>query len=214
MIKLLAPVPHYVEVACSGGVDSMAVCSFLDKMRIQYHPIFFNHGTKNSDKAEKFLREKYGDGVYVGNISRAKLPSESWEEYWRKERNKFFESRKHLYKGKQSIIVTAHHLDDAVETYVWSALHGTPKLPLYYNGLVYRPFLLNKKSEFIKWAKDKHVDYVEDESNKDIRYTRNFIRHNLMPNVLRVNPGIHKVVAKKILKSFQERGLDKNGLRS
>lgn len=175
----------------------MAVCSFLEQMRIPYRPIFFNHGTKASEKAEKFLREQFRDSLIVGRISRPKLKTESQEEYWREERNRFF-------KERNSIIVTAHHLDDAVETYVWSALHGQPKMPLYYNGLVYRPFMLNRKSEFINWCKRHGVKWLEDASNKNTKFTRNFIRHKLMPGVLKVNPGIHKVVKKKIIAAFRE----------
>ena len=48
------------------------------------------------------------------------------------------------------------------------------------------------------WADLKNVDFVEDDTNNDTCYTRNYIRHEMMPNVLRVNPGIHKTIAKKV----------------
>jgi len=175
----------------------MAVCSFLETMRIPYRPIFFNHGTLTSAEAETFLRERFGDGLIVGHITGRQKKGQSLEEFWRNERNKFFKSR-------NSIIVTAHHLDDAVETYVWSALHGQPKIPLYHNGLVYRPFMLNRKSEFVSWCKRHKVKWIEDKSNKNTDFTRNFIRRKLMPGVLKVNPGIHKVVAKKVQAAFKE----------
>jgi tRNA(Ile)-lysidine synthase TilS/MesJ len=43
------------------------------------------------------------------------------------------------------------------------------------------------------------VPWVEDDSNTDTCYTRNYIRHELMPHALEVNPGLHKVVKKKVL---------------
>jgi tRNA(Ile)-lysidine synthase len=197
VIKLLAKIPQNVEVACSGGVDSMAVCDFLEQMRIGYRPIFFNHDTATSNKAETFLRDKFRDGLLVGRIKEKKSKHQSWEEYWRIQRNQYFKSR-------NSIIVTGHHLDDAVETWIWSALHGQPKIPLYYNGLVYRPFLLNRKAELINWAKNHDVKWIEDESNKDTKFQRNYIRKELIPHALKINPGIHKVVARKIRQNFSE----------
>lgn len=201
MIKLLAKIPHNVEVACSGGVDSMAVCDFLRQMRIQHRPIFFNHGTQTSAEAEAFLRDKYGYGLLVGRISEKKAKNQSWEEYWRLERNKFFKER---IKWAPAII-TAHHLDDAVETWIWSSMHGQPKLPLYYNGLVYRPFLLNRKEALVNWAVRHNVKWIEDKSNQDTQFQRNYIRKNLIPHAIKINPGIHKVVAKRIRSQFAEK---------
>lgn len=176
----------------------MAVVSYLNQMRIQHSLLFFNHGTKTSADALKFLTDRYGEQVLVGNISNpAKPKDESWEEYWRNERNKFFKSRK-------AFIITGHHLDDAVETYLWSSLHGTAKTPLYYNGLVYRPFLLNRKQALINWAERRKVEWIEDKTNADVKYTRNFVRAQLLPMALKVNPGLHKVVKKKILTQFSE----------
>ena len=44
----------------------------------------------------------------------------------------------------------------------------------------------------------KNVPWIEDESNLDTAYTRNYIRNEMMTNVLKVNPGIHKTIAKKV----------------
>jgi tRNA(Ile)-lysidine synthase len=138
MIKLQGKLPREVFVACSGGVDSMAVVDF-----------------------------------------------------WRKERYKFLH-------GINAEVITAHHLDDCVETWVWSSMHGTGKIIPYANKNVIRPFRLTRKRDFQLWADLKNVPYVEDDSNADTCYTRNYIRHEMMPHVLRVNPGIHKTIAKKV----------------
>lgn len=199
MITLLGKVARhqgeFVYVACSGGVDSMAVCSFLEQMKVAYTPVFFNHGTETSRKAEKFLKERFGERLLIGKIQRVKDKDESHEEYWRNERYKYF-------KTLDRPVVTGQHLDDCVETWVWSSMHGVPKLPEYFNGTVYRPFLLNRKSELENWCVRKNVKWIEDESNKDTKFSRNYIRHVLMPMVLKVNPGIHKVVKKKLLEKY------------
>jgi tRNA(Ile)-lysidine synthase len=77
-------------------------------------------------------------------------------------------------------------------------MHGTGKIIPYANKNVIRPFRLNKKRELELWANLHGVEYIEDDSNADTCYTRNYIRHEMMPNVLRVNPGIHKTIAKKV----------------
>ena len=176
----------------------MAACDFLRQMRIRYRPVFFNHGTQTSAEAEAFLREKYSDSVIVGQIAGFKSKEQSWEEYWRVERNKFFKSR-------NSVIITAHHLDDAVETWIWGSLHGQPKIPMYFNGIVYRPFMLNRKEALRNWAVRHGVKWIEDKSNQDTQFQRNYIRYNLIPHALKVNPGLHKVVAKKVREQFKEK---------
>ena len=197
MIQVLGKLANkssFVFVACSGGVDSMAVCSFYNNMSIPYRPVFFNHGTETSKKAEKFLRGKFANPL-IGNIRGQKGKGESHEEFWRNERYNYLKSLKYP-------VVTGHQLDDCVETWIWSSMHGIPKLPEYYNGTVYRPFLLNRKEKFVEWCKRRGVSWIEDESNKDTRFMRNLIRHELMPNILKVNPGIHKVIKKKLLERY------------
>ena len=77
-------------------------------------------------------------------------------------------------------------------------MHGNGKIIPYANKNVIRPFRLNRKKELQLWANLNNVSYIEDKTNTDTRHTRNYIRHEMMPNVLRINPGIHKTIAKKV----------------
>jgi len=86
-----------------------------------------------------------------------------------------------------------------VETWIWSSLNGTAKIIPYRRGNVVRPFRSTRKRDLQLWAHLNNVPYVEDDSNLDTCYTRNYIRHEMMPHVLKVNPGIHKTIKKKIL---------------
>lgn len=198
MIRLLGKVPREITVAVSGGVDSMVLMDFLSRNhRVQ--PAFYHHGTENSDRALEFLRDyclQSGHKLAVGTNKDRKPKGLSPEEWWRIQRYEFL--------GKFDCVVTAHTLDDAVETWIWSSLHGCSSLMPYRRGNVTRPFMLNRKYDLLKWAKDKGVPWCEDTSNTDIKYTRNYIRHQLMPGVLRVNPGIHTTIKKKLV----ERGID------
>lgn len=196
MIKLLHKVPNKIGVAFSGGVDSTAAIDFLSRKR-DVTCLFFHHGTHTSDLAFNFVSKFCRDRnlpMYMGVISAEKDKYLSPEEFWRIERYKFLESF-------SLPVVTAHTLDDSVETYVFSALHGTPKLIPYSRNNIIRPFLLTRKHDLVHWCKQRRISWLEDETNNDVKYMRNLIRHELMPNILRVNPGIHSTVKKLILNS-------------
>ena len=172
----------------------MAVVDFL-KNNHDVTVCYFDHGTAHSRHAQKFVAHYCTDNnlpIIMGTIGYAQAkPGQSKEEFWREERYKFLH-------GINAPVITAHHLDDCVETWVWSSMHGTGKIIPYVNKNVIRPFRGTRKRDFQMWADLKNVPHVEDDSNADTCYTRNYIRHEMMPHVLRVNPGIHKVIAKKV----------------
>jgi len=196
MIKLLFPLPKQVTVAFSGGVDSVAVVDFLSKK----HDVtcaFFHHGTENSNQALKFVSKfctQKNLPMFLGLLNRDKPSDMSYEEFWREER--------YQYLATLGPVITAHHLDDCVETYLWSAMHGKPKIPKLVRGNVIRPFLTTPKRELIDWCQRKDLEWCEDLSNEDERYTRNYIRKNLVPHALHVNPGLHKTVKKMVEKNL------------
>lgn len=187
--------PKSVYVACSGGVDSMVVLDFL-RRKHDVRVLHFNHGTAHGLEAETFVTEycRNNDISYIVDRVRESIPPGlSREAWWREKRYAFFD------KYDVAPIVTAHHLDDCVETWVWSSMHGTGKIIPYRRNYVVRPFRLNRKRDLELWANLNSVPYIEDVSNEDLHYTRNFIRHELMDGVLKVNPGIHKTIKKKVL---------------
>jgi tRNA(Ile)-lysidine synthase len=199
MIKLLGCVPRQVVVACSGGVDSMTLVDFLSRNH-KVTAAFFHHDTENSQQAWLFLRE-YCDRnnieLLTGRIRDTRPRDKSPEEHWREQR--------YAWLDTLGPVVTAHNLDDVAETWIWSSLHGTSSLMPYSRNQVLRPLLLTRKYELQSWASRKRVPFVHDTSNDDVQYTRNYIRHNLMPHALRVNPGLHTMLRKKL----EERGVDK-----
>jgi len=199
MIKIQGKLPRNVFLACSGGIDSMTALNFLSNNH-QVTPCFFNHGTEHSRQASEFLQEfcdRSELNLVQGHCNVNKPRDQSWEEFWRIQRYKFLNNIK-------GTVITVHHLDDCVETWLWSSLHGRGEIIPYQHKNVIRPFRLNTKSEFRDWAEKKQLTHIEDESNSDISYTRNYIRHELMPHALRVNPGLFKTVKKKVIKDFSK----------
>lgn len=201
MIRIIGSLPRKVTVACSGGVDSMAMVNFLLEGRRKVELAFFNHDTLNSRLSEEFLTEFAENNklpLIVGRVSGTRN-KRSLEEFWRDERYKFFNSI------DSSFITTCHHLDDCVETWIMSALHGNPKLIPYKRGSnIFRPFLMTEKKSIRKYACSRNLHWVEDQSNLNTAFVRNHIRHNLMPMALKVNPGIRTTIRKKLLDLYKE----------
>jgi tRNA(Ile)-lysidine synthase len=197
MITLLGKLPRKLTVAVSGGVDSMALLSFL-KRNHDVTAAFYHHHTQTSKEAYNFLMDylpKLGIELKVGFLNKEKPTELSWEEFWRNCRYDFF-------KTLNESVVTAHTLDDCVETWVWGSLHGQPQIIPYTHGNVLRPLLTTCKKDLYRWCENNKVSWVEDTSNTDTRYTRNYIRTEMMPYILKVNPGIHKVIKKKVLEKY------------
>jgi tRNA(Ile)-lysidine synthase len=198
MIKVQGKLPHSVYVACSGGVDSMAVVDFL-RRKHDVEVIHYNHGNATANAEQQFVYdycEKHDIECILGGVNAGDtLPKDtSLEEYWRNRRYAFFEQ----FASPETPVITCHHLDDCVETWIWSSLNGEGKIIPYRNKNVIRPFRLCRKRDLEMWANLHNVPYIEDASNTDTKFIRNYIRHEMMPNVLKVNPGIHKVIKKKV----------------
>lgn len=201
MITIQGKLDREVYVACSGGVDSMAVVDFLMKNH-KVNLMFFDHGTDTSLEALRFLQEKYtpsielgGMQLDIGSVTRSRERSESWEEYWRIQRYEWFHSF-------DFPIITCHHLDDCVETWIFTSLNGEGRIIPYANRNVIRPFRMNLKAEFVNWCRNKNVPWIEDTSNENPKFMRNYIRHEIVPKALIVNPGLHKVIRKKVVENL------------
>lgn len=194
MIKLLVPLPKTLYVACSGGVDSMAALNFLSRKH-DVTAAYFDHFTKHEMEAKhwvwKYCQNKNIPYIH-SELSGTKPSDQSWEEFWRNQRYAWFNSL-------PGTVVTAHHLDDAVETWVWSSMHGKSKLPKIQRDNVIRPFLGTPKQELVNWCIKNSVPWSDDMSNLDTKYMRNYIRHEVMPVIQKINPGIQKTIKKKLL---------------
>lgn len=199
MIKIQGKIPREVGVAVSGGPDSMAVLDFL-KQNHNVTAYYFNHETEHSSQFERVVFDYCESNnilLKVGNIKSPKKKKESLEEYWRKERYNW------LWKQDQTIVI-AHNLDDCLETYLFYMCNGKNFTIPYKNGNCIRPFRLTKKLDFVNWLTSRSVPYMIDPSNFDPKFKRSYIRNTLVPSALNVNPGLYKVIAKRIEKENLE----------
>lgn len=193
MIKLYAEIPRTLALAVSGGVDSVVALDFLARNH-DVTIVHLNHKEGNSDASAAFvekLADHYNCPLVYSEIAESKPKKASREEFWRDQRKQFFRS-------VPMLVATAHTLDDCVETWLWTSLHANPKVIPYITRNVIRPFLLTKKSELLKWALSKNLTWIEDSSNSDMSLTRNYIRKELLPHALKVNPGLYKTIYKRV----------------
>lgn len=185
-------------LAISGGVDSITLLdSFVQKIpKKNLFVAHVNHGLRRkSNEEEKFVKNltlNYGLPFYSTKLE-IKKPS---EEAARNERYRY------LFKLKDRLtvdyIVTAHHLNDQIETIILNLTRGSGPLEMWgmqeLENDVLRPFLNIEKDELIKYVKDKKLKFVEDKTNKSIKFARNRIRHRIIPEMLEINPSLTKTL--------------------
>ena len=189
MPKLSCKIPFKVALACSGGHDSMSALSFLLRGRRDVSLLYYNHGTQGSDDAEQFVTDvakREGLDLKVGRSSKKIQPTEL---AWRNARYDFFAE-------SDLPVVMAHHLNDAAEWWIFSSLRGKPNLMpvtrLHEGVEILRPFMYFSKKQLLE---QNIFGGIEDPSNSDISYNRNRIRKNIIPEAVKVNPGLLKTVS-------------------
>jgi len=126
----------------------MAVLDFLNNGKRDLTCMYFNHGTEHSETTYKFVYDYcqlHGIKFISSKIDCERDRTQSLEEFWRIERYKFLNS-------VDMDVITCHHLDDSVETWLFNCFHGNPNLIPYRNKNVIRPFLVTTKDEFVKWC--------------------------------------------------------------
>ena len=199
MINLIESVPKDICIAVSGGVDSMAALDFLRRTR-NVTVLHYNHGTgEYADNAMSLVKdycETCSIDYAIAENTEAMPKGVSAEAWWREKRYSWFESETDFP------IVTAHHLDDQVENWIFTSMNGNPFLIPHKRDQFIRPFLTTEKTDFTLWCVRKDVPTIDDPSNSETKYRRNYIRHTMMPHVLTINPGIKKTIKKKILSSL------------
>ena len=195
-MQMLGQFPEDVGIALSGGVDSMVLLDFLMRGKRNVTIYHFHHGTDHADDAFDFVHnvsEALNVPLVLGKLQQEVPDGRSKEDFWREQRYNFLDEH-----STECPILLAHHLDDVLETWLFSAFHGVPKVVPYARNRCYRPMLQVKKEQILEWAEQKGVAFIQDPSNENTGYMRNKIRHEVVPKVLEVNPGIYKVLAKKV----------------
>lgn len=178
--------PGKYILAVSGGVDSVSLLDLLaQKDGVQLVVAHFNHGIRPAaSRDEAFVRALAAKYNLVFEIGYGELGPDASEAEARQARYSFLKQIKE--KHEADAIITAHHQDDLLETALINTLRGTgPKglIAITANTKVIRPLLPFSKKEIVSYANQQKLDWVEDETNEDTRFLRNYIRKDLIPKM-------------------------------
>lgn len=189
-----------IWVACSGGADSLALLHFARDQGLNPKIAYFGHGDDIQEAEEAFLKDHANKYGFVGIdefLTEEKPTCKSPKEFYREKRYEFLSSI-------SGIVLLGHTLDDVAEGFLFYMMRcGEGHLIPYQRDNCVRPFLLNTKQDCIDYLKKKGIQWFEDPTNEDRKYTRNLIRHDMMPLVNQVNPGFKKVVRRKLLEKLK-----------
>lgn len=194
-------------VALSGGVDSVVLLHVLTQCQtilpFTLTAVHVNHNMSPHAATWSEFAQHYADTlqvfcqVYSVNLTRQ--GGESLEAVARKARYTIYQQQ------ACDAVVLAHHQDDQAETVLLQLMRGSgvqglaamPKKRSLSSGVrVIRPFLDISRATLLSYAKTHQLSWVEDESNVDSRYQRNFLRHEILPRLTPRYPFIAKTLAR------------------
>jgi len=206
-ILLRHPAPRY-WIAYSGGLDSHVLLHLCAELRqtanLHFRAVHVHHGLQTqadawSEHCAAICRQLGVD--YLGlNIDARAKPGESPEEAARRARYAAIQA--HLAEG--DIVLTAQHRDDQAETLLLQLLRGAglaglaamPEIAPLEPGFLLRPLLGYAREELRRYALENRLRWIEDPSNQDSAYDRNFLRNDIIPRLERRWPGLKKNLAR------------------
>jgi len=185
-----------IIIAVSGGIDSVVLLDLVSRNLKNKNIIVahVDHGIR---------KESQKDSLFVASLARKyhldffekKLEMKKRDEATaRKLRHEWL--RDLLLETSSDYILMAHHLNDQLETALLRLIRGSSSMSLIameeLSGKIIRPLISVSGEEIRLYAENNNLAYREDESNKDLSYARNRIRHKVVPELLKINPSFLK----------------------
>ena len=199
-----------ILLAVSGGIDSMVMTDLFLKAGYDAgiaHCNFSLRG-KDSDMDEVLVREfaeNKNIPFYLVKFSTkeyAKRENLSIQMAARQLRYSWFEQIR--LDNDFNLIAVAHNANDNIETLLINLVRGTGISGLTgmrpVSNRIIRPLLFASRSEIEKYCKDYNIAFREDRSNADTKYTRNKIRHLVIPVLKKINPALEKNLSETIIR--------------
>ena len=210
-----------VLIGLSGGPDSVALLHLLVQLRPTYRlrlgAVYISHQIRRRAalQEERFcqkLCDRMGVDFSVVREdipARAKRERKGIEETARDFRYETFE--RIADSSKYHRIALAHHVDDRVETVLFRIFRGTGLTGLagipVKRGRIIRPLFDISKQELLAYLRRHHLSWCEDRTNEKLEFSRNFIRHRILPAVRsRLNPSVDRAILNLSETSAEEAG--------
>lgn len=200
-------------VACSGGIDSVALVHLIDELKqqlnYQYGIVHVDHMLRGQQSYEdlQFVQQlsvNYGVPFYSERIDIPKLVvqhRDNVQQRCRIERYDFF--YRVMEREGYDLLLTAHHLDDHIETAMMQMLRGQKPIGIlaerpFRTKQLLRPLLQVTKKELLTYLQDYQYTYRHDPSNDEDDYVRNAIRQHVLPEIEKIEPNYSKLVARSL----------------
>lgn len=202
-LEKIAPVlpSDVLLVAISGGVDSVALAYLCKSAGYQIELAHCNFKLRGSEseRDEDFVRKLASDWdipLHVKQFDTASYATEKQLSIQEAARTLRYEWFYNLLKQFSHLkwVLTGHHKDDQAETILMNflrgtGLHGLTGIPAR-NGNILRPLLTVERKSLELLVNEKELNFVVDSSNQKEEYTRNYIRHTVMPVLQKVYPAV------------------------
>ena len=182
-------------LAVSGGVDSMVMADLFAKSGLPFGIAHLNHLTRGEENFReatlvRLYAEKNGIEYHYHEIDKSKMTTGNFQAAARNYRYRWLHDimdQFHYHK-----IATAHHEDDVIESFMLnifrgSGLEGLEGIRVNLNAII-RPILFASKSMILDYAQQNGIDFLEDSSNLQSGYRRNFLRNELFPIIAQKIP--------------------------
>lgn len=205
-----------ILIAVSGGVDSVVLLDMLCAIATEESFPFslaiahcnFQLRGQESDEDELFVRglaEKYKLPLFCQKFDTQSITEKnksSIQIVARNLRYTWFLELLELHDFQY--IATAHHQNDSIETVIYNLAKGTGIAGLHgilpKNGKIIRPLLGFSKKEILEYAAENQLLWREDSSNITDKYSRNLIRHQLIPILQKINPNLEETFKDNVLR--------------
>jgi|WetSurMetagenome_2_1015567.scaffolds.fasta_scaffold09216_2 tRNA(Ile)-lysidine synthase len=195
-----------IWIAYSGGLDSQVLLhlSVQSKYVNKIKAIHIHHGlSKNADYWVEHCKESCQNlkiPLIIKYIKINKLRKESLENIARQQRYEIFEE----FLAENDVLLMAHHADDQAETFLLRALRGSgveglsaiPQQRKLGRGILYRPLLHFSRLELQNYANKNNLKWIEDESNQNEEFDRNFLRKQIIPALKNRWKGLEKTLCR------------------
>ena len=189
-----------VIVGLSGGADSVCLLHFLNSIKNEYNltivSAHINHGIRGEEaKRDAIFSKSFSEKLNVSFrllevdcVNEAQKNGETVEEAGRRIRYNFFSS---LANTENSVVATAHNSNDNMETIIFnitrgSSLNGAKGIPPKRENII-RPLIFCTREEIEGYCKENSLSFVIDSTNLSDNYTRNKIRHIIIPELKSIN---------------------------
>lgn len=205
ILRVIRSVPDFRSkkylVGYSGGVDSTALIYGLAKVRkvlgVNVESVFFmhsnsplSHGEEENKNLVERVTAELGLVHTTVTIDMSLKGSKSWEQYGREQRLAYA-------RASADVFLTGHHADDQLETTLIQLFRGagagcTGMLEV--DELITRPLLRLSKSDLVNYLTERSISWLDDPTNSNTDFTRNFWRSEIIPKLKEHYSGLDKTV--------------------